>query len=216
MFRPLLSGLGSQNLKRTSRPAAAVRHILGQKYLISTLAKKSSFDPVSAVSFSCVMLSKRNMAGGGNPLGGALPSFEDEAPLKRNADDNKMVEGEYECPFTSWILKNDRQIDPRYPHVIETEIAYQRPRHLYDDKLDRRNFGDPVHEDDELYNPWVFNWKCDDVPMSTAIFQFLLAVSPFFIIYYGCKYFEEPLIVPKTLPYARPYGYKKTQALQEE
>ena len=54
----------------------------------------------------------------------------------------------------------------------------------YDDECERRNFGDPVHEDDEMFNIYVYDWS-----QNTSNFQAILQVSSLhfqgYVMYYA-------------------------------
>merc|ERR1711934_217417 len=138
--------------------------------------------------------SKRNAATG-------IPTHEEPPRLHRTPDDNKTLPGEY--PFIgSWIIAEDRQIDPTYPHVITERAAHRNPiGKNYDDECERRNFGDPVHEDDELFSIYIYDWT-KNTSNSQAMMQSFGAFSLFFIAWTYSKSEEEPLTVGKELPYA--------------
>lgn len=66
----------------------------------------------------------------------------------------------------------------------------------------RRNFGDPIHEYDEVLSMW--GPDVSQVPPRKALFQFSLAVSAFVAFGFLCNYALVPdrPTVPREYPYS--------------
>lgn len=142
---------------------------------------------------SILVNSKRHASDG-------IPTNAIEPPLYRTPDDNKALPGEYPY-YGSWIIEVDRQIDPRYPHVITERAAERNPiGKNYDDPCERRNFGDPVHEDDEMFSIYIYDWS-KNTSNTSAFLQSFTAFASFFLFYGYCASKDEPW-EPKELPYA--------------
>ncbi|KAK7050895.1 hypothetical protein VNI00_005007 [Paramarasmius palmivorus] len=98
----------------------------------------------------------------------------------------------------------DIPIDPEplteYPDVPPVNRQYLPPLGWQDVQL-RRNFGDPLHEQDELYSMWS-----PDVPPvdpSVALRHFALAALTFTGVFFFIKNYgtPEPHFVRRTYPY---------------
>ncbi|KIY47288.1 hypothetical protein FISHEDRAFT_74809 [Fistulina hepatica ATCC 64428] len=76
---------------------------------------------------------------------------------------------------------------PVPPHINR---QYLSPYGWQDQQM-RRNFGDPMHEREELYSMWA-----PDVPVHadppTAVKQFLIATAGFVSFMFACKYILTP------------------------
>ncbi|KAG6334645.1 hypothetical protein ID866_4441 [Astraeus odoratus] len=87
---------------------------------------------------------------------------------------------------------------PELPWVSNQSLP---PRGWWDQQM-RRNFGDPVHEYDEVLSMW--GPDIPHVPPRQALFQFSLAVSAFVAFGLACKYalLPERPTVPREYPYS--------------
>ncbi|KAH7924283.1 Ndufb8, NADH dehydrogenase 19kDa subunit [Leucogyrophana mollusca] len=106
----------------------------------------------------------------------------------------------YATPATYKPQEKDPQLGdyPDLPWVSNQDL---RPRGWWDPQM-RRNFGDPIHENDEVLSMWGPDVPV--VPPQRALFQFSLAVTAFVGFGFLCKYvlLPERPTVPREYPYS--------------
>ncbi|KAL4064411.1 hypothetical protein V8B97DRAFT_2006505 [Scleroderma yunnanense] len=104
----------------------------------------------------------------------------------------------------STVASKPNEPDPQlagYPELPWLSNQALPPRGWWDQQL-RRNFGDPIHEYDEVLSMW--GPDVAHVPPRKALFQFSLAVSAFVGFGFLCKYALVPdrPTVPREYPYS--------------
>ncbi|THH30011.1 hypothetical protein EUX98_g4161 [Antrodiella citrinella] len=96
------------------------------------------------------------------------------------------------------------EVDPQladYPQLPNVSKQYRDPRAKYDDWQMRRNFGEPLHERDELFSMWGPDIPV--VPPQTALYQLGIAVLAFVAFGTVVNY----ALVPKRLAIPREYPH---------
>ncbi|KIK93610.1 hypothetical protein PAXRUDRAFT_504247 [Paxillus rubicundulus Ve08.2h10] len=101
---------------------------------------------------------------------------------------------------TSVTQEKDPQLGD-YPELPWLSNQTLPPRGWWDPQM-RRNFGDPVHENEEVLSMWGPDISA--VPPQTALFQFTLAASAFVGFAFLCKYalLPERPTVPREYPFS--------------
>eukprot|EP00123_Amoebidium_parasiticum_P022707 comp9319_c0_seq1/m.4400 comp9319_c0_seq1/g.4400 ORF comp9319_c0_seq1/g.4400 comp9319_c0_seq1/m.4400 type:complete len:159 (-) comp9319_c0_seq1:97-573(-) len=101
---------------------------------------------------------------------------------------NPAVAGEY----SKWdVRNNDRGIDSSYPHVHAKSAQFKDPLGDYEDKQDRRNLNDPIHEDDEIQTMWSLDEQ-DYTPFRTAWARVFITLGLLYGVYRLAKKFDAP------------------------
>ncbi|KAF9223771.1 Ndufb8, NADH dehydrogenase 19kDa subunit [Gyrodon lividus] len=100
---------------------------------------------------------------------------------------------------TSATQEKDPQLGD-YPDLPWLSNQTLQPRGWWDQQM-RRNFGDPVHENEEVLSMWGPDISA--VLPHTALFQFTLAASAFVGFAFLCKY----ALLPERPTVAREYPF---------
>ncbi|KAH9959587.1 hypothetical protein BC827DRAFT_1156164 [Russula dissimulans] len=106
-------------------------------------------------------------------------------------------------PLRAYSTLTQKEIDPQlngYPQLPDVSRQSLPPNGWWDPQM-RRNFGDTMHEHEELYSMWG-----PDIPHvdpSTALRHFAIAVSGFVTFGLLCKYALVPdrPAVPRQYPF---------------
>jgi len=105
--------------------------------------------------------------------------------------------------YATPVAYESKEKDPQlgdYPQLPDVSRQYLPPTGWWDNQM-RRNFGDTLHEREELYSMW--GPDVPSVPPSKALFQFSIAVLAFSSIALFCKLATpESPVIPREYPYS--------------
>jgi hypothetical protein len=124
--------------------------------------------------------------------------------------DNVGIAEDLEKKKTGVLTDDPEWLGPWKEHPRPTQHAQHKNPYIYDDRQERRNFGDPIQENDDIYNIWIM-----DVQTQPSLYKMLTGaymLKSLFIacltvatVWMGLAYLG-PIIRPKphvnrTLPY---------------
>eukprot|EP01134_Creolimax_fragrantissima_P000631 CFRG0631T1 len=97
------------------------------------------------------------------------------------------------------MRNTDRGILPDYPHV-QWSHAQLRPQDKevpWEDYLERRDFEEPLHEDDEILTVWAVDAECsNNITPNEALFTVVLALFGLFGLYKAVNAFQGDTSLP--------------------
>lgn len=124
-------------------------------------------------------------------------------------NDTKGFIEKYEKDSTGWTTDDPEWLGDWKEHPRPTFQAQHKNPYIYDDRQDRRNFGDPLAEDDDLYSVWTVDVMAkpfyDHVTTQKMLYQIFLSIAAVTAVWmalalFAQKYRPKPHI-DRTLPF---------------
>ncbi|TCD61118.1 hypothetical protein EIP91_009014 [Steccherinum ochraceum] len=123
----------------------------------------------------------------------------------RAATTIKAASSQSRRTYATPVAQEKREEDPQlagYPQLPDVSKQYRDPKAKWDDWQMRRNFGETMHEREEVFSMWGPDIPV--VPPKQALYQFSIAVLAFVTFGFTVKYALVPdrPAVPRDYPFS--------------